>query len=784
MANDDATRRDSMNLDVDPHGRPERWRPGAWRTLLLVLASTTLFGFGAPESCAFFHIDVLSSPPEYVSGDDARVRVFAPFLFSTRFIEINVDGRDVTDDFEVVGWPLTLEGVVSDLALGENRLEVRTVRLWFLRESEEIVLENHPTSGPIFSGPQQQPFLCSDAGDRANAELGPAIDSDCATDTVVSFKYRTLGGGWADFDPSAPTPGDMAQTTTMDGETVDYIVRWERGTLNRFIYSIAMLSPGAQDPAAPDLSAWNGRLIYYFQGGVAIGHYQGDPSRSRMLYEYGLGQGYAVAYSTGTKTGEHYNLELGGETAIMVKDRFVSAYGNPDYTVGVGGSGGGIQQYVYGQNHPGLIDAGIPQYSYPDMLTQTIHIGDCELLERWMDIEVFAGNAKWADWENRTELEGLNAINGFPNQFQQLFPFVPPGSSECVNAWRGLSPLALNWHFGTVPGISPADQAATEWTHFGDAINIYGVAADGFAANTWDNVGVQYGLAALHSGFIGVDEFLRLNAEVGSWKNEPDMVQEGCPFISPLCPGSIGDLLGLPPIPDIWPNILDPWSWRNMALSPDGGVTPAPRKEADPGAIEAAYARGHVNVGDVEIPLIDWRNYLEGDLDMHNSHQSFASRQRLLDYDGDASNQVIWFTDLEQFDQTPMAFEVIDEWMRNIHKKPWRGVAANKPPAAVDSCFDPDGNLIYAGEDAWAGILDDEPEGPCTQAMPVYSTSRIVAGGPITGDVFKCHLISVDEAFAEGVYAGVSFDATQRARLDEIFPTGVCDYAQGDSRRP
>ena len=43
--------------------------------------------------------------------------------------------------------------------------------------------------------------------------------------------------------------------------------------------------------------------------------------------------------------------------------------------------------------------------------------------------------------------------------------------------------------------------------------------------------------------------------------------------------------------------------------------------------------------------MIDWRNYLEGELDMHNSHQSFATRQRLLNYDGDASNQVVWFTD-------------------------------------------------------------------------------------------------------------------------------------------
>ena len=221
-----------------------------------------------------------------------------------------------------------------------------------------------------------------------------------------------------------------------------------------------------------------------------------------------------------------------------------------------------------------------------------------------------------------------------------------------------------------------------------------------------------------------------------------------------------------------------------MALSPDGGLTPAPRREADPIAIENAYGRGHVNVGDVQIPLIDWRNYLEGDLNMHNSHQSFAARQRLLNYDGDASYQVIWFTDLEAFDQTPMAFEVIEEWMGNIAAYPWLGVAGNKPVAAVDSCFDPAGDLIYSGADAWVGILDDEPPGPCTLALPIFSTSRIVAGGPITGDVFKCHLISTDDAIAEGFYGPVTFDAAQKAHLDAIFPTGVCDYAQGDARKP
>jgi hypothetical protein len=541
----------------------------AWMSISTLATAALLLGAGTTGSCFDFSVEVLSSPPEQVSGGDARIAIGVPQIVPPHQVRVSVDGVDVTDAFELIPGTRTLEGVVTGLVEGDNLLEVHSNGNGNGRPSAELVLTNHAISGPIFSGPQQVPFYCSDDGDRANAELGPAIDADCAVETVVSFKYMTTGGGWADYDPAAPRPSDMSETTTMDGDTVDFIVRWERGTINRFIYSLAVLSPGAQDEATPDLSAWNRRLIYYFQGGVAIGRYQGDPSRSRMLYEHGLSLGYAVAYSTGTKTGTHYNLELGGETAIMVKDRFVSAYASPDYTVGVGGSGGGIQQYVYGQNHKTLLDAGVPQYSYPDMIGQTIHIGDCELLERWIDTQVFAGNLKWADWENRTEIEGLNALNGFDNDFLPLLPpGFPQGSSECVNGWRGLSPLALNPHFGTVPGISLPDQISTEWTHYADAVNVYGVAADGFAASTWDNVGVQYGLDALVSGFLDADEFLDLNANVGSWKNEPDMVQEGCPFIFSDC---FMDLTGLPPFPDIWPNIIDPWSWRNMALSADGG---------------------------------------------------------------------------------------------------------------------------------------------------------------------------------------------------------------------
>ena len=323
--------------------------------------------------------------------------------------------------------------------------------------------------------------------------------------------------------------------------------------------------------------------------------------------------------------------------------------------------------------------------------------------------------------------------------------------------------------------MNPAEMVQINWTHFDDLRNIYGVNPDGFAKNTGDNVGVQYGLKALTDGHITPQEFLDLNARIGSWKDAGDMVQEAFPFPSPPAP--------MPPAR----SGFDPWSGANQNLSTDGGVTPVPRRAGDVGAMNAVYNTGLVFDGKIDIPLIDWRHYLEEELDMHNSHQSFASRQRMRDWDGNASNQVIWFTDARpsrQSDPTPQAFEVIDEWMANIRANPTAGVAANKPALATDRCFTTAGTEIAQGEDVWDGILDNGPKGACAQEFPLHSTSRIVAGGPLRGGVYKCALQSVEDAISNGVYGSWTPSASEVARLKEIFPTGVCDYSQPDVGKP
>jgi len=780
----------------------------------------------AAEDSNTWSIEILSSAPDQVSDGDALVRLGFPGDAIKENARLLLNGVDVTGALAPQGEYLV--GVVGGFTLGENLLELLPSANAETAKTQLVVVD-HPIGGPIFSGPQQQPFVCT----TARVGLGqPIIDNqdafgikvaqedvngnyprdgrgyptaaatiigwskNCAGNRRVEYQYRTTGGAFLPLaDPTGPLPANIATTTTLGGQTVPYIVRWERGTINRFIYSVAMLAPTTEaDPNQPDDSLWNGRLVFSLEGGVAIGRTQGTIGSGAMLRHDVLHLGYAVVASSGLRTNTHYNLQLGGETALMLKEHFIEDHGVPLYSVGVGGSGGAIQQYVYAQNHPGLIDAAIPQYSYSDMITQTIHVGDCELLEHYFD-KTDRFNNKWDDVLNRRAIQGLNASatptisageatmwNGIYSLYSLLVlnrpqpipptATTPPPLTECRRAWFGLTPLVLNPTFTNVQDLDKLAQgvAGVDWTHAGDLVNIYGVDEDGFGRTPWDNVGVQYGLRALVDGVITPAEFLDLNAKVGSWKEPAEMATEGFPFIGGFSPAN-----------------FDPWSSRNMNLSPDSGVTPALRRSGSLDAIHAAYQVGMRFDGHIDIPVIDWRHYLEEQLDMHHSHQSFATRRRLQLARGNADNQVIWFTDARPavaFDQTPEAFEVIDEWMTNLREHPELGVAGNRPPRAVDRCFTTTGQEIAAGDGVWNGILDDLPPGPCTQVFPIQRSSRIVAGGPIEGGIFKCGLQSVDAALSAGAYGAWLPSPAEKARLEQIFPEGVCDWSQPDVGRP
>ena len=737
-------------------------------TALLAVMIAGCGGGGTPPHRV--GIEVLSSAPELVSGGDARIAVkgSAEALAQLTFW---LNGAPIAP-------PMThsaagVEGVIDGLAPGRNVLQVRTgARRSHLAGS--VTLINHPVSGPMFTGPHQLPFICrsQEAGlgqplaDNHAAIGHPVFDAAgmlaghsryCQIERRVSHFYYSRQG-FKPFDPAtgyATPPADL-QTIELDGKSLPFVVRVEAGAINRFLYNIAMLAPS---PLAGEV-AWNGKLVYWMRGGIGLGHQQGEPlwfdtgwdSAERALIPRILAQGYAMASSSGNDTSVHYNMRLAEETALMTKERFIEAHGRPRYTIALGGSGGAVQQYMFAQNRPGLIDGGVPVQSYPDMVTQTIPVSDCPLLGQYFFDEVRRDpGSMWAMWSRHQLIEGMNASDTVPNRL-----LGGTGSTECINGWATAMPTVLNpWYkdpqyeekaaFYRYPAGA---LAAIKWTHWNDLQAIYGTDAGGHARDTVDNVGVQYGLGALVKGQISSAEFLRINACVGGWKNSADFVP--------------------------WDPAVDPFDARNMLRSDscrDPAGIPAPRRSADPRAIEAAFASGHVFTGRrLDIPLIDLRSYLEPALDMHNARQSFSARARLLQANRSAAaRQVIWTagSGAATLALAMEALATVDRYLAD----------GAPPPQFADRCVNAAGATIAAGPAVWNGIEGGAAPGACTQAFPIFTSPRMVAGESIAGLTFRCQRQPVAQALAAGLYGpATTFTAEQRQWLDKIFPAGVCRY--------
>ncbi len=134
---------------------------------------------------------------------------------------------------------------------------------------DRITLTNYPITGPMFSGPQQQPFVCTTTQGAVGKQ--PLVDTatppgyavkdaggatigysrNCSIETFISYSYvSTAAGTEAPAQPAFRRPADMGTVTLADGRIVDFVIRREIGSINRFLYSIAMLAP-APVPTTP-----------------------------------------------------------------------------------------------------------------------------------------------------------------------------------------------------------------------------------------------------------------------------------------------------------------------------------------------------------------------------------------------------------------------------------------------------------------------------------------------------------------------------------------------------
>ena len=143
-------------------------------------------------------------------------------------VKVTVGRRNVTNPF-AIRKDGQFEGLVTGLSLGSSVLQATLKSGWAAR----ITLVNHPSGGPVFSGPQLQPWNCQ----------ADATDAQCNQPPTYTYLYKSTNpakSGFQSYDPNNP-PSDVAQTTTDQGVTVPFIVRIETGYMDRDQYQIATL---------------------------------------------------------------------------------------------------------------------------------------------------------------------------------------------------------------------------------------------------------------------------------------------------------------------------------------------------------------------------------------------------------------------------------------------------------------------------------------------------------------------------------------------------------------
>jgi hypothetical protein len=208
----------------------------------------------------------------------------------------------------------------------------------------------------------------------------------------------------------------------------------------------------------------------------------------------------------------------------------------------------------------------------------------------------------------------------------------------------------------------------------------------------------------------------------------------------------------------------------------------ASRTVARTEAVRAAYRSGRLTNGGGglrDLPIIDYRAYADDRAsgDIHLRFHSFAMRDRLIQANGDADNQVMLVEDFRYgyySSDSPLLMHALDEmdkWIAAIQADRGRGsqhdkVVRNNPATLKEGCNTRDATPTFIAE------TQQRTSGQCAALYPAPPAPRSVAGAPVAGNVIKCTLKNVDTSD----YA-VAFTPAQVTRLNTVFPDGVCNYA-------
>jgi hypothetical protein len=685
------------------------------RRLGVILVGVSLLCLAAVPADAARHgrpplsISVLSGRANLVSGGSALVAINLP-RSDTGQVKVTVGLRNVTRDFGI-RQDGRFEGLVTGLALGANVLQATLPSGWATR----ITLTNHPIGGPLFSGPQLEPWLCQQG----------ATDKQC--DQAPTFQYMYMSTnpakqGFQPYDPSNP-PSDVAKTTTDTGVTVPFIIRVETGYMDRDQYQVsALFQPGKPWTGVTPQPQFDHKLLILHGFGCGVDHTTGTAPATTgdAAGDHALGQGF-VTMSTALDNASHNcSLPLEAESLVMAKEHVIKSYGTIRYTIGTGCSGGSLAQQWIANAYPGIYQGILPTCSFPDAWSTASQFLDYHLL-----LAYFNNNSKWGTGVAWTTNQ-MNHVMGDPTyglvnaevsdhaQFHVAVPTDPcAGTTDAdrYNATTNPGGVRCDIQDAAINVFGPEPKAL--WSSNEKKIG------RGFVRPPIDNVGVQYGLGALEKGEITPADFVDLNAKIG----------------------------GL----DIDANPI------------------ARRDNASPQTLARAYRSGMINETNNlnTVAIIDCRGPNPGLF--HDAYRAFAVRARLQREHGTHANQLIWEgpdTIVGDANCELNSFIAMDQWLTavendNSHASLPSKIIHDKPSGLSDECWNGTGTKL-SDTLCPSGVVN------------VEGTPRTVAGDPITTDTNKCRL----EPLQQSDYPGITFTQAEWTQLQKTFSRGVCDFSK------
>jgi hypothetical protein len=678
-------------------------------------------------------VRVVSAVKGMITGGDAVVEATAHD--PTKDLRLVLNGVDVTDCMTTDIAPGVRRGLVTGFVTGENTVEARVDD-----DRAQTSVRNFPVQGPLFSGPHLNPWRLT----TEENSLGPALDQYGNAAPRFEFYYRgSQTNKFQTYDPDAPPPAaEIATTVTDDGKTVPYIVRREIGAAGRGIYEIAVLF----DPATPwtalaPQDGWNRKVWLFFYGGwntfwsqsvFGLGQADFKPGTPKIevpafvaeltsiLQDMGLRRGHMVARTTPAQSASNCDSVRGAESLVLLKEHIAKRYGDIRWTIASGASGGSIMQQMIANQYPGLLQGIMPLSSlHASWYIPTI-VTDCRLLTRYFSD---TSPQLWADEGARLAVDGHWA-----EITRQTFMSAFVEMAGDADPTRGTNlPKADTYHPIDNPGGARATLQDYQVNYLGTRTHecwtdIERGIGRGFANRPAENVGVQYGLAALLDGTITVEQFLDLNAKIGWVDIDGEFIDE--------------------------------------------------RVGADPAAVELLHRGGFINDAAHlnEVAILDQRPPEPEDLiKTHTQFHTWVIRQALIDAHGHADNHVAWITPGHMaMTPTEAAFDAMDRWLTSVDNDTTDRSLADKivtarPADLTDGIWDVDGNQL--------GNLEE-----MHRRYPVHGDARSVAA---CGKLRAFRIAKPQHKPLERAdYPGVDFNNDQWAQLHQIFPDGVADWTR------